>query len=305
MKLTQRKFIYLLIISFFFIASTAFALSKKEISVSRESEKPITRVYSPLPVLSQRTDFPILSAQSALAIDLTSSVVLYEKNPESPYLPASTTKIITGLVAMDYYPFERILTVGDISVTGQKMGLIQGEQITVASLLEGLLIFSANDAAEVLATSYSGGREDFVAAMNVKAHKFKLENSYFTNPTGLDGEGQVTTAQDLIRIAEIAMKNVRFASIVGTKEKIVYSIDGRIPHRLTNINELLGEVPGVLGVKTGWTEEARENLVTYIERGSKRVMIAIMGSQDRFGETKELIEWIFDNYSWEEVKVNF
>ncbi|OGM15999.1 hypothetical protein A2V56_04525 [Candidatus Woesebacteria bacterium RBG_19FT_COMBO_42_9] len=302
MKLTQREFLYGLIVSFFLIASSALALSKKEINVAPLPQKPLTTVYSSLPVLAEKGEFPILSAQSALAVDLASGVVLYEKNPDTPYLPASTTKIITALVAMDYYPMDAVLTVDRIGVAGQKMGLVAGEQISVASLLDGLLIFSANDAAEVLADNFPGGREEFVEAMNIKAERFNLDNSYFTNPTGLDGDSQVATARDLIRIAEIAMRNVKFARIVGTKAKIVTSVDGRIVHKLTNINELIGEVPGVFGVKTGWTENARENLVTYIERDKRRVMITIMGSQDRFGETKELISWIFENYKWEEVK---
>lgn len=301
MKLTEREFLYGLIVSFFLIASSAIALSKGEVNLNPEPVRPLTKVYSPLPVLSETVDFPILSAQSALAVDLTSGVILYEKNPDTPYLPASTTKIITALTAMDYYPQDAVLTVDKISVMGQKMGLVTGEQITAASLLDGLLIFSANDAAEVLADNFPGGREEFVAAMNIKARRFNLENSYFTNPTGLDGDSQVATARDLIRIAEIAMKNVKFANIVGTKSKVVSSIDGKIIHKLTNINELIGEVPGVLGVKTGWTQNARENLVTYLERDGKRVMITIMGSQDRFGETKELINWIFENYSWQQV----
>ena len=301
MKLTQRNFLIGLIISFIFVASFALTLTKREVNLGVESPKTLTKVYSPLPVLSETVNIPILSAQSALAVDLGSGAVLYEKNPDTPYLPASTTKIITALVAMDYYPPDAVITVGSIGVTGQKMGLLPGEQISVESLLDGLLIFSANDAAEILAENFPGGREEFIEAMNIKARRFNLENSYFTNPTGLDGDDQVATARDLIRIAEIAMQNVKFAKIVGTKTKIVTNTTGKISHRLTNINELIGEVPGVFGVKTGWTENARENLVTYIERDERRVMIAIMGSQDRFGETKELINWVFENYNWEEV----
>jgi len=302
MKLSQSKFLFGLIVSFFFITSTALVLTKKETLEVFEAKKPLTTVYSPLPVLSDNSDFPILSAQSVMAQDLSSGLVLYEKNSETPFLPASTTKIITALVSFDYYPMDAVLTVGQVTVPGQKMGLYRGEQITAQSLLEGLLIFSANDAAQVLADNYPGGQDEFVAAMNLKAKQFNLENSFFVNPSGLDGNGQVSTARDLIRIAEIAMKNVKFAEMVGTKGKIVTSVDGKIPHRLTNINELIGEVPGVFGVKTGWTENARENLVTYIERDNKRVMIAMLGSQDRFGETKELINWIFENYNWEEIK---
>lgn len=103
------------------------------------------------------------------------------------------------------------------------------------------------------------------------------------------------------------MRNPEFAKVVGTKNIIVTDITGKSSYNLQNVNELLGKVPGVLGVKTGWTENARENLVTYIERdnqggASHKIMIAILGSQDRFGETKELINWIFGNYTWQEVK---
>jgi len=302
MKLTKVEFLYGLIVSFFLIGSLAVSLTKKEEFIPSKTPEPLIEVYSPLPVLTKTANFPVLSAQSALAIDINSRVTLYEKNPDTPYLPASTTKIITALTAMDYYPLDAVVTVGRNPVVGQKMGLVTGEQINIESLLDGLLIFSANDAAEVLAANFPGGRDEFIMAMNEKARQFNLDNSHFKNPSGLDGNGQVATARDLIRIAEIAMKNIKFAQIVGTKEKTVTSVDGRIVHKLVNINELIGEVPGVLGVKTGWTENARENLVTYLERDGKRVMIAIMGSQDRFGETKELISWIFENYKWEEVK---
>ena len=102
-------------------------------------------------------------------------------------------------------------------------------------------------------------------------------------------------------MSEQAMNNPYFAKIVATESYLAESVGGEIRHKLVNINELIGEVDGVLGVKTGWTENARENLVTYIERDGHSVMIALLGSQDRFGETKELINWIFENYSWEEV----
>ena len=301
MKSSPRELIYLLIVSFLLIGSCALTLSKKEPETVVEVKVEKAKILSPLPVLSASASFPFLSAQAVLAVDLTSGVTLYEKNPDTPYLPASTTKIITALVAMDTYPADEILEVGNIKVEGQKMGLMMGEKITFADLLDGLLIYSANDAAEVLAFNYPGGYDGFIVAMNEKAKQFNLERSYFVNPTGLDKAGQLATARDLIRIAEIAMQNSEFAKIVGTKEKVVKSVDGTITHRLTNINKLIGEVPGVLGVKTGWTENARENLVTLVERDSRRVMIAIMGSQDRFGETKELINWLFANYSWQEV----
>jgi D-alanyl-D-alanine carboxypeptidase (penicillin-binding protein 5/6) len=102
-----------------------------------------------------------------------------------------------------------------------------------------------------------------------------------------------------VNVSKLAMEKQEFAHIVGTKEIEVKSIDGKITHKLANLNQLLGKVPGVLGVKTGWTENARENLVTYVERDNRKVMLAVLGSQDRFGETKELIDWIFANYIWQ------
>jgi D-alanyl-D-alanine carboxypeptidase len=307
MNLFNKKndFLYLAILAFVFISTSALAISgnippiQKLISSSLEQSKK----FPPLPVLGSNSTFPIISAQGALAVDLDSGINLYEKNPDVKLLPASTTKIVTALIALDSYPLDQIITVGKIKVDGQKMGLFQGERITVENLLYGLLVFSANDAAEALANSYPGGYEEFVAAMNIKAKDLSMINSNFQNPVGLDGASQITTAKDLIRVSEVAMRNPIFAKIVGTKTVSFSDVTGKIAYKLKNINELLGDVPGVMGVKTGWTENARENLVTYIERDGHKIMIAVLGSQDRFGETKELINWIYANYKWEEVKL--
>jgi D-alanyl-D-alanine carboxypeptidase (penicillin-binding protein 5/6) len=306
-KLSPLNFLYLAMLSFLFISTTALLFSKldvgKLIKDAVLAKKDSGRDFTAVPILKQgSTPFPIVSAQAAMAIDIDSRVSLYEKDPDKPLLPASTTKIVTGLVAMDYYPKDMQLTVDGQKVEGQKMGLVKGEKITVASLIEGLLVYSANDAAEVLAYNYPGGREAFVEAMNAKAAELHLRNTRFENPVGFDGDNQVSTARDLIYVAEIAMQNSEFARIVGQKKVTLTSIDGKIVHKLTSTNQLLGEVEGVIGVKTGWTENARENLVTYIQRNGRKVMIVLLGSQDRFGETKELINWIFDNYQWREVK---
>jgi D-alanyl-D-alanine carboxypeptidase len=294
------RLLYLSIFTYLLITTWAVTLS--EIQSNLPSKKETNAVSVIKPILSNEVSFPILSAQAVLAVDLDSGLALYEKEPDKPLFPASTTKIMTALVAMDYYPRDLVLEVGEIKVEGQKMGLVKGEKISVDDLLYGLLVFSANDAAEVLAQAYPGGREAFVTAMNSKADELQLVDTFFTNPTGLDGDSQVTTARDLIRLADYAMQNQHLAQIVGQKEKYVKSVDGKIGHKLVSTNELLGKVEGVLGVKTGWTEAARENLVTYLEREGKRIMIVVLASQDRFSETRELIDWIFKNYTWEEVQ---
>jgi len=253
---------------------------------------------SRLPVLQNKNTFPVLSAQGVYAYDLDSGVVLYEKNSDEVLFPASTTKIVTALVAMDIYNMEDVLNTGTFKVEGSKMELVWNENISVKDLLYGLLVLSANDAAEVLAANHPEGRAGFIKQMNLKARELKASSTRFLNPSGLDEEGQKTTAKDLARISSQAMLNESFAEIVGTKSYVAKSADGKLVHPLVNRNELLGEVPGVLGVKTGWTEGARENLVTSIERDGKRVMIALLGSQDRFGETEELIDWIFRSFEW-------
>jgi len=299
------KRIALLSIIFVFIASSTLAIISMQMRVgeSREVERKvqIEKEYKPIPLLSENPPQPMLTASSIFASDIDSGLTLFEKNADTPILPASTTKIITALVAIDYYLLDDVLTVGMISIPGQKMRLVEGEKITVRDLLYGLLIFSANDAAEVLAENYPGGRDEFISSMNRKAKKINLSNTSFTNPTGLDGGGHYSTAKDLVRAASYGIQKPFFAEVVATQKKVVTSIDGKIVHNLTNINELVGEVDGVLGVKTGWTENAHENLVTYINRDDNRVMIALLGSGDRFEETKQLIDWIFENYKWEEV----
>lgn len=308
--LIQRKsldLLYVLSAGFIIISgfSTIFASLynfgiKREISnyQVKGAEAEINEVKKQ-PIIGMGVEYPDLSAYSVLAVDLDSEKELYEKNSKNLFLPASTTKIMTALVAMDYYNPQEVLTVGsEIGVEGQKMNLVLSEQIKVEDLLYGLLVYSANDAAEVLAANYPGGRSSFVASMNLKAREIGMLSSSFKNPSGLDEQGHVVTAEDLVKLSEVAMENPYFKKIVGTKAKTVTSIDAKFSHRLVNLNELLGKVDGVLGVKTGWTENAKENLVTYVERNGEKIIIVVLGSQDRFGETQTLIEWIFANYQW-------
>ena len=266
-----------------------------------------TREFSStkLPVLVSSASFPVISAQAVYAVDVESAVALYEKNPDETLFPASTTKMITALVAMATFKMNQLLEVKSSSIDGQKMGLFPGEKMSVESLLYGLLVHSANDASEVFAQNYPGGREAYVDAMNKKAQELHAYNTSFVNPSGLDAVGQYTTAKNLARIGIYAMEIPEFAKIVGTESITVQSADGKSRHYLTNRNDLLGRVEGVLGIKTGWTENARENLVTYTQRDGHAIVVALLGSQDRFGESSELIEWIFNSYSWETLENSY
>ncbi len=293
------KLLYLTIVIVVFIGSflLGFQVRAKELGI---------KLYdignaSSLPILTDSKSFPTLSGQGIIAVDADSNVTLYEKNADGELLPASTTKIITALVSLDYYKPDQILIVVNPIVEGQKMGLMTGEQMTFENMLNGLLIYSANDAALTLADNYPGGRDAFVAAMNAKAESLHLDHSHFANPIGLDDVNQFTTARDMVRVAKVAMQNSTFAQIVGTKEKNVKDVTGKFSYDLVSVNKLLGTVDGVIGVKTGWTEAARENLVTNVARNGHTIFIAILGSEDRFGETTELINWIYGSYSWHPV----
>lgn len=241
---------------------------------------------------------PSVTAAAAIIYDPKSAVVLYEKNADSLIPPASTTKIVTALVVLANYKLQDVFKIGDLDVDGQKMRLVNGEEITVEGLLNGLLIFSANDAAEVLANNYPGGREKFIEEMNIIAEALNLTNTHFNNPSGLFESGHVSTARDLARLAAFAINNKTLAEIVRTKDRTVVSIDGLNKHKLTNLNQLLWDTPGVIGIKTGNTEEGGEALVTFVERDNKPLVIVVLGSTDRFSDTKRLIGWAYENYQW-------
>ena len=261
------------------------------------------------PINQTGQSLPLLTARSLVVIDRDSAVVMGAKNEKLWLLPASTVKIMTALVVLDYYDLDQVLVVNNVSDFGQDMGLVSGEKITVRSLLYGLLVSSANDAALVLAQNYPGGEPAFVKAMNQKAIDLDLKGSYFANPTGLDSDDQgrrlkdysYSTALDLAHLSAWALRNPFFDQLISTQQITVTDVSGSIVHPLYNINQLLGRIEGVKGVKTGWTEEARECLVSYVELGEQGVITVVLGSNDRFGETVSLINWVLDSYQWQQL----
>jgi len=243
---------------------------------------------------------PVLTARSVVIIDVDSGVELLQKDSKISTAPASTTKIMTALISLENYKLDHVLEVNGLKeIEGQKMKLVPNEKISVESLLYGLLVGSANDAALVLAENFPNGEEGFIWAMNQKAKELNLTGTHFTNPVGYDEEGHYSTASDLAKLAIFAMKNPEFSKIVGTEKMTIFDIEGKISHQLTNVNALVGKLDGVKGVKTGWTQQAGECLITFIERDRKRIVIAILGSQDRFVETQNLVNWVFTNFTWE------
>lgn len=233
---------------------------------------------------------PIISARSAIILDPSSGNIIFSKNPNLRFTPASTTKIMTALVALNHYKTNEVLTVSKLDVIGSKIYLLPGEQITVENLLYGLLLNSGNDAAYTLAQNFPGGIKGFVEEMNNTARTLNLTNTYFTDPAGLNDDGNYTTALDLTRLAKEALKNPVFTKIVATREKTVLDVTGKTSHKLTNLNRLLWDVPGVIGVKTGFTQKAGGVLVTLL-KNEKQFIFVVFKSDDRFADTKSLIKF--------------
>lgn len=243
---------------------------------------------------------PNLSAVSAIVLDPTTNFIFFEKYSEKRVPIASTTKIMTALVAVDYYSLDDILAVQDLIVgnNGSSMGLKLGEKITIKSLLYGLLLNSGNDAAYVLAQNYPGGVKGFITAMNQKAKALSLSNTHFDNPAGFDSLNHYSSASDLAKIAIYSQKNEVISQMVISKQASVTSVNGSIVHNLNNLNKLLA-YPEYMGIKTGYSSVAKENLVAAVKKDDQQVLTVVLGSNDRFGETKALVDWVFANFSWE------
>lgn len=256
----------------------------------------------PIPVVSQQALFPPISAESVFIADMSSFTPIFQHNSNKQLYPASTAKILTALVANDVFKPTDILvvqktytkdTMGDLQI----MELVSGERITVENLMYGVLVHSAADAAEVLAHAY--GYERFVERMNQKAQELGMRSSFFTNPVGVDDTRMVTTSYDLALAGRALLKDPYLLKFVSTKEIIISDVDYRYFHTLSNVNKLLGEVSGIGGLKTGYTELAGQNLVSYYKKNGNQYIIVVLKSFDRFVDTKTLTEWIDQNVTYE------
>lgn len=245
-----------------------------------------------------KTEFvPQISAKGAIIMDADSKIVLYSKNPDIRFSTASTTKIMTAIVGLEHFKQEDILTVKNATSKGAVLNLFEGESFTFQNLLYAMLLPSANDAALAIADNYPGGENAFVLQMNEKAKDFNLSNTHYGDTSGLFDQQNYTTPFDLARLAAFSVQNEHFKKIVSTKEIVIADITGTNVYYLNNLNKLLG-IDGVNGIKTGYTEEAGQVLVTSkIEKG-KTIIIAVMGSEDRFADTQKLLNLVNNNLTY-------
>ena len=270
-------------------------INQKDISVNKDL---LPDLY-PYPVaMDNFQNAPQISAKSAVAVDVKSGIILFEKNSKIRLLPASTTKLMTALVSLERCNPNQAVTVTFVEKEPTSMGLELGDIVSVKSLLYGLLVASGNDAAAALAYACSSTISEFVKEMNAKALELGLLNTHFANPAGFDDPAQYTTSYDLARLARVAVANPLISKIVSTKSTVVTDAAQSKTYYLENINKLLGDVAGIEGIKTGQTEGSQEVLVTQTTRDSHTIITVVLGSTDRFKDSKSLIEWAFANHTW-------
>ena len=234
-------------------------------------------------VLPCQASAPALSAQAYVLMDADSGRILLERESERELPIASTTKIMTALVALERGALGDLVRVKrEHLVEGSSMYLKEGEELTLESLLYGLLLASGNDAAECIADSYGG--EAFIAAMNEKAAALGMEYTCFINASGLDAEGHRSSAHDMARLAAHAMENSVFSRIVSTKTAKVGE------RTLSNHNKLLGTLAGCIGLKTGYTSAAGRTLVSCCERDGLRLVAVTLNDRDDWADHTALYE---------------
>lgn len=241
---------------------------------------------------------PKLTASHYILIDVDTNKVLLSQRPDSRIYPASITKLATALTALNIYPLDEIITVNHEYQEGKVMELEIDEKITVKSLVSAILVYSANDAAFTLANHHQKGLSGFVDQMNLISKKYNLKNTHFVNVDGMHHDYHYSTVYDLSQLGRIAIKNKIVSDYVKTKELTVSSIDNNIQHQLISTNELLGVVPEIEGLKTGWTPEAKGCFIALININGHRLISVVAQSDDRFQDTQELITWSKKNISW-------
>lgn len=242
-----------------------------------------------------------ISAKSAIVIDQESGEAIFEKNPDIQLPPASTTKIMTGIIVLENSDLDNIVK---ISARTKEIGessiyLSEGEELRVEDLLYAMLVQSANDAAYALAEHVSGSEELFVDLMNRKAAEIGAKSTKFKNSYGLDDEEHLTTARDLAMIARYAMQNDEFRKIVATKEKFI-PWEGHSDRKLVNTNTLLGEVDYVTGIKTGYTDKAGLCMVISAEKNGKNLITVVLGSKDEKIREEDIL--LIMDYCFEETE---
>ncbi len=293
----MKRFLIVLfnfIFFFTFIKMPATGVLADDINEERQYVQVFPQNNTPVP----KAQMPRIDASAAIIMDMGSGRVLYEKNAYVRRAMASTTKIMTAIVALENGNLNDEVTTSKraASISGSVISLRTGEKMKLSEMLYGLLMESGNDAAIAIAEHVGGSVENFCEMMNQKALELGAPNTHFTSPHGLDAPEHYTTAYELALITKYALKNPTFAKIVSTRT-------ATIPNRsLYNTNELLGVYPGTIGVKTGYTGQAGRCLVTAVNRNNwgGGIISVVLGSPTRNARaqsSKNILDYAFTNYS--------
>ena len=246
-----------------------------------------------------------LNSRSCIVLDRLSKNIIYGKNENNKVKMASTTKIMTAIVVLENASLDKTVEVSKkaAGTGGSRLGLKTGDKITMRDLMYGLMLCSGNDAAVCLAESVAGSVAEFANLMNAKAQELGLSNTHFESPHGLDSDEHYTTAYELAILSDYALNNSTFFNIVGTKNYTV-TINGS-PKNLSNTNELLGNLNGVYGIKTGFTNGANRCLVTACKRDNMDIICVVLGADTKKFRTQDsikLIEYTFKNFEYLNIK---
>lgn len=245
---------------------------------------------------------PRIQAEGAVLMDARTGQLLFEKNAYKSLAPASTTKIMTAIIAIESGRLDEKTTISKnaASTNGSTMHLEEGQVITLRELLNGLMLRSGNDSAVAIAEFIAGSEAGFVEMMNEKAVELGAYNTHFRNPRGLTAPGHRSTAYDLAWITRYAMHNQTFADIVNTKHASIDWQDSRgkeHARNLKNTNKLLWMLEEADGVKTGTTNEAGPCLVSSATKDDQRLIAVTLRDPLRWEDSRKLLEWGFAEYA--------
>jgi D-alanyl-D-alanine carboxypeptidase (penicillin-binding protein 5/6) len=244
---------------------------------------------------------PLCAAENAFAsvgsayIVKNGDTVLWAGAEHARLPPASLTKIMTALLVLEAYRPDQLVTVSDRAAAqrGTRLRLRPGERMRVADLLAATLLASANDACLALAEAYAGTEAGFVADMNRRAQQLGLKNTRFANACGFDAPGHVSSAADLARLTETALRHPVFKAVVAQRQARARTADGRRAFDIVNTNALIGRLPGAVGVKSGYTRRAGKCLVALVERNGVRVLMVLLNARNRWWDTHGVVEHAF------------
>ncbi|MDO4563004.1 MAG: D-alanyl-D-alanine carboxypeptidase family protein [Clostridia bacterium] len=241
---------------------------------------------------------PSVSAWGAVVMDKASRRVMFEKNAYASHSMASTTKIMTALVALENSSPSDIITVSAAAaaVEGSSIWLEPFEKMSMENMLYGLLLASGNDAASAIAQHIAGSESAFALMMTQKARDIGAFSTSFQNPHGLDAEGHFTTAYDMALITCTALENKTFANIVATKTKTIPWESSQWDRSLTNHNKLLSRYDGCIGVKTGYTKRTGRCLVSAAQRDGRCLIAVTLNAPDDWNDHTKMLDYVFGAY---------